>query len=201
MHSDTDPDRDRPAGVDGLLEELEGQAQALEQQERAYEVRDRAVEAYRDVDLLSRLLAARGAVVEVDLGAAGRLRGTVEEAGVGWLVLGPPPGPGRSAPSGQVLVALAAVQAVSGLPATAAAAAVRPAAARRSLGTRVWRLLDGAPAATVRLRDGTLRRGAPRRVGADFLELVEDSGCTGSSEGPRGGATVVRLDAVATLAR
>ena len=165
------------------LDDLEAQAAAWSRDEREVEVVDRAIEAYRSVTLAARLVASLEREVDVDLGAAGRVRGRLVGAGDGWVVID---GGGTV---GDVLVLAGAVVGVRGAADRAATAAAWPLASRRSLGSAILRQVAGGVPLVVTLRDGERRRGRAGRLGADFLEVIDEDG----------DATLLAIDAIAVM--
>ena len=150
---------------DALFDDLGAQAETLEHAERAAEVEDRTRAEVGAVGLLDRLRAATGSPLRVRT-PAGVLTGTLSRIGRDWLLLDEDDGR-------EVLVPLAAVLAVSGLPPLAAVPGTMDAVTRR---LRLWFVLrrlarDRAPV-RVLLRDGSALAATVDRVGADFVEVA-----------------------------
>jgi hypothetical protein len=150
-----------------MFADLEAQLDAADQAELAGEVADRSRREVARLRLADRFRMASGARLAVGLAGAGTVDGTVTAVGPDWVLL---------ATTGQpdALVALGAVEWVSGL----AALAGQPSAAG-AVGSRldlgyVLRVVarDRAPVAIV-LRDGIALGGTIDRVGADFVDLAE----------------------------
>ena len=149
--------------------DLESQADALAAAELDAEVAERTRIEVSALGLADRLRAGEGRPVGVDCGAAGILHGRLGGGGEDWLLLTDPSGR-------ETVVALGAVQAVSGLlrssatPASAAAARIGSALGLRHALRALAR--DRAAIRLVRI-DGTTLAGTVDRVGRDFLELAE----------------------------
>lgn len=150
-----------------LFADLDAQLEALQRADFAAEVADRTRAEHGSLALVDRIRGAHGHRVGVRVAGAGRLDGTLEDVGVDWLLLGGPNQP-------QVLIALSAVLAVSGL-GVATAPAVRPDRIHRQLDLRrALRGLAGRRAGVrLVLRDASILTGTVDRVGADFVELAE----------------------------
>ncbi|MGY1726656.1 hypothetical protein ACI79J_06760 [Geodermatophilus sp. SYSU D01062] len=143
--------------------------------------------------LADRLGGAVGGHVSLRCRGAGEVAGRLTELGPDWALLDD--GSGR-----EVLVALPAVVAVSGLVRTTAAAGA-PRAVRAALDLR--RALRGLArdrgAVAVVLDDGGVLTGTVDRVGADFVELAEHAADDFRRAGAVRGVRAVVLSAVAVV--
>lgn len=150
-----------------LFADLETELAAAGAAERDVEVAERTRAEVAKLRLVDRLRAAGEASLTVELAGAGSWSGRVADTGPDWVLL-------RGDPRGDALVALDAVQTVSGLPPRSAVpgsegrvaerfriGAVLRGVARDRAGVRVW------------VRDGGSHTGTVDRVGADYLELAE----------------------------
>lgn len=151
---------------DALFADLDAQAEALERAERATEVDERARIEVGGLGLLERLRPAVGADLRLRCAGALTLSGVLGRVGPDWLLLDE--GAGR-----EVLVALAAVQGVSGLSRLSVAPDSMPIVESR-LGLRhVLRGVarDRSPVRICRV-DGSVLDATIDRVGADFVEAA-----------------------------
>ncbi|KGH44776.1 hypothetical protein IN07_22730 [Modestobacter caceresii] len=149
-----------------LFADLEAQ---MAEQEAAVDQADEASRARAEhgrVRLADRLRGATGQEVSLSCGA-GELAGRLVDVGVDWVLL-------VDQQHREVLVALGAVRAVSGLTAVTAAAAAEGAVDRAlDLRRAVRALARDRAALHCLLADGAVLAGTVDRVGADFLELAE----------------------------
>jgi hypothetical protein len=119
------------------------------------------------VRLAERLGGAVGGRVSLRCRGAGEVAGQLEELGPDWALLTDDAGR-------EVLVALPAVVAVSGLVrSTAAAEPASPVRAALDLRRALRGLARDRSAVAVVLDDGAVLTGTVDRVGADFVELAE----------------------------
>ena len=159
---------------DDLFGDLEAQLDAAEGASVDAEVADRTRRESALVTLVDRLSGSRGGRVGLQVLGAGRVDGRLLEVTGQWLLLADDRG-------AEVLVPLAAVQAVSALstasdPAAAPAAPDRPAGrlnARLGLGVALRAIARDRAPVVVRLTGGGTVEGTLERVGADFVELTE----------------------------
>lgn len=151
-----------------LFADLEAQLASIEDAELRSEVADRTRREQSSIALLSRLSAAVGSAVRIDT-AAGEVSGSLVDTAPAWVLVAGPVG-------AQVLVPMARVLAVRGVPRVAAPAPVQAAARiRERLGlAHALRAVarDRSPV-TVALDGGLVVSGTVQRVGADWLDLTE----------------------------
>lgn len=146
-----------------LFADLEGQLAAADRQELDAEVAERVRSAWAEIHLADRLRAVVGQEVTLRLTGGERVTGRCVDAAPEWVVV-------RDG-SGQALVPLAAVAAVSGL-----SRAVAPPAGEvlRRLGLRHALRALARDRSTVRVvTGGGTFTGTVDRVGADHLDLAE----------------------------
>ncbi|ANH36584.1 hypothetical protein I601_0130 [Nocardioides dokdonensis FR1436] len=146
-----------------ILDDLEQQAEAMFDAERSLELTDRSRAAYADVTLASRLMAATGAEVVLDVRGAGVVSGRLERVGAGWLLV--------RGPAQDWVVRTAAVSVARDLPARSVPEVAWPRVARLGVSSALRRLADAGERCVVHLVDGARHEGVPTRVGADFVEL------------------------------
>lgn len=178
---------------DELFRDLEAQLAQAAAAELAGEVADRTRREAAEVTLGDRLRAARGQALRLTVRGAAPLAGTLREVGPDWLLVG-------QHDAREVLVASAAVIAVSGLPHlhTEEASQVR---ARLGLGSALRGIArDRAPVAVTTV-DGSTVTGTFDRVGRDYVQLAEHP--VGEPRRPSqvSGVRVVPFAALATVAR
>jgi hypothetical protein len=156
-----------------VFDDLEQQAEGLAVVARDAAVGERARDLYSEVDLASRLHGSVGAVVELVLAGVGIVRGRLARTGRGWCLLAAQDGAGP-----EVVVNLAGLLSVRGLAVRATPEPVRGVTARLTLASALRGVAaEDGPVVVVR-SDGEVRRGRLGRVGADFVELVAESGPT-----------------------
>ncbi|MEN8704764.1 MAG: hypothetical protein ABF306_01385 [Nocardioides marinisabuli] len=146
-----------------VLDDLEQQAEALYGAERSLELADRARAAYAEVSLASRLMAATGSQVRLEVRGVGALAGSLERVGQGWLLL--------RGPAQDWVVRTAALSAAHDLPERSVPEVAWPATARLGVGSALRRLADSGERGVLHLVDGSRHDGVPARVGADFVEV------------------------------
>jgi hypothetical protein len=168
-----------------VFDDLEQQAEGLALAERDARVTDLSRAGYGEIDLLARLHGAVGTGVALTVAGAGRVRGTVVRAGADWLLL--------DDGGHEWLVRPAAVVEARGLPDRAVEAAGRPLTARLGLGSVLRSVAADAEPVLLHRTDGEVLGGRLHRVGADFVEIVDD--------GQAGGVAVVPWHAVAAVRR
>ena len=105
------------------------------------------------------------------LPGAGVLRGRLERTGRDWCLLAAEDGTGR-----EVVVNLLGLLSVRGLTTRAAPERGRAVTTRLGIASALRRLAAEPEPVVVVRRDGEVRRGRLGRVGADFVELVGESG-------------------------
>jgi hypothetical protein len=138
-----------------------------ERADLAAEVADRTRGEVARLRLVDRLRAAIGYGVGLTLPAERTFTGTLRDVGPDWLLLTEPPGR-------EVLVALAAVCAVTGL----GDLSMQPGSegrvtARLGLRSVLRRLARDRAQLAAALTDGSVLIGTFDRIGADFFELAE----------------------------
>ena len=150
-----------------LFADLEIELAAAEAAERDAEVSERTRGEVAKLRLVDRLRVVEDETLSVDLCGAGTWSGRVVDAGPDWVVLG-------GDPRGDVVAALGAVCAITGLTRRSAIPGDEGEVAERF---RLGAVLRGVARdrSTVRVltRDGAAYPGTIDRVGADFLELAE----------------------------
>lgn len=151
-----------------VFDDLEQQAEGLALGARDAEVAELGRSEYAGVDLAARLHGAPGSRVRLVVDGIGRLDGRVARAGSDWLLL--------EADPHEWLLRFAALTEVRGLGERAVDERHRAATARLGLGSALRGVAEERDPVLVHRRDGTVLRGTPRRVGADFVELAEESG-------------------------
>jgi hypothetical protein len=151
---------------DALFADLDAQAEALEHAERAGEVDERARMEMAALGLLERLRPAVGAGVRLHCTGPLTLGGVLGRVGPDWLLVDE--GAGREA-----LVALAAVQGVSGLSRLSAAPDSMPVVESRLGLSHVLRGV-ARDRSSVRIcrTDASVIDATIDRVGTDFLEAA-----------------------------
>jgi hypothetical protein len=159
---------DRPAGrLEGLLspmfEDLEQQAEGLALDARDAEVAELGPAEYAQVPLDARLFAAVGGRLQLTVAGPGTLEGRLRRVGDGWCLL--------DAGVQEWLVRLPAVLSLRGLVHRAVAAEARPLTGRLGLGSALRGLAEARVEVALHRTDGSVLRGRPGRVGADFVEL------------------------------
>jgi hypothetical protein len=167
-----------------LFDDLEQQAQGLALAERDAAVAELGRAGYAEVELLSRLHASVGHLVQLHVQGLGIVRGRLQRVGAGWCMLsGEPPA------TVETVVRTDALMSARGLSPRAVPDAARGPLARLGFGSVCRTLAEEPDAVVLLLVDGEARRGALRRVGADFVEVV----------GADGGSEVVPFSAVAAV--
>ena len=155
-----------------LFDDLEQQAGGLELERRDAEVADRVRDEYAEVDLAARLHASVGSGVGLALVGADEVQGTLVRVGVDWCLLAV----ATSGSAREVLVRQGALVATRGLSDRAVPVDARSVLSRLTLASCLRRLGERGERQVVRTVDGCLRSGEITRVGADFVELWDDSG-------------------------
>ncbi|WP_296602487.1 hypothetical protein [Nocardioides sp.] len=151
-----------------VLDDLEQQAEALYGADRDAELADRSRSEYQQVTLASRLMASLGTPVRLEVAGVGVVAGALDRVGSGWCLIA---GPGQD-----WVVRLAAVLAVHGASDRSVPEVAWSAVARLGLGSALRRLADAGERCVLHLLDGTSHEATLRRVGADFVEVVEGEG-------------------------
>ncbi len=156
-----------------LFDDLEQQAEGLALTERDAAVAELGRAEYAEVELVARLHASVGEVVQLQVQALGTLRGHLRRVGAGWLMVSGEPPAGA-----ETVVRTAALLSARGLSPRAEPDVVRGALSRLGVGSVLRGLAEGLEEVVLVLVDGETRRGVPRRVGADFVELAVAEGGT-----------------------
>jgi hypothetical protein len=175
-----------------LFDDLEAQLDAAAAAELQGEVAERTRLEQGRVAAGDRLAAAGGADVAVLVPGAGVVRGTLLDAGVDWLLLAEPPGR-------EVLLPLAAVLSVSGLPRGAAPPDDGPVGRALDLRRALRGLVRDRAGVAVVLRDGTTLTGTLDRVGADHVDLAEHAPGEARRAGLVRGVRLLPLPALALV--
>lgn len=149
-----------------LFADLQAQFDAAEHATERSETASRTRAETGAVSLADRLRGAVGATLALRCRGAGQVRGELVEVGPDWLLL-------VDERHRELLVATAAVLAVTGLTRTTAAADPRPVRVEMDLRRAVRGLVRDRSGVVLVLADGTTLTGTLDRVGADFVELAE----------------------------
>lgn len=165
-----------------FLDDLEEQAGALYDADRAPELADRERAEYQQVPLAARLMASVGLDLTLHVTGVGAVAGRLERVAAGWCLL--------AGPAQDWVVRLPAVAAVDGASDRAVPEVAWSPVARLGLGSALRRLADAGERCVVHRLDGARHDGTLRRVGQDFVEVLE---------GDPARVTLVAHDAVAAI--
>lgn len=154
-----------------VLDDLEAQAESAYDFERVLEVADRGRAEYARVSLMTRLMAALGEHLPVEIAGVGVLRGTLERVGRDWLLLR---GGLGTRPNDWIIPVSAVVAVDVDSPRSVPEVAWSPLQSL-SWGSVLRRVADAGSRCVIHHRDGSQRIGTVRRVGADFLEFGDES--------------------------
>ena len=166
-----------------VFDDLEQQAEGLALAARDTDVAELGRAEYAEVDLAGRLHASVGRVVQLELAGWGRRDVLLERVGRACALVREPWG-------GTVTVLnLDQLRGASGLDPGARPEELRRVTARLGLASALRHLADEVDRVAVVRVDGERRTGTLGRLGADFVELV----------GETGQVEVVPLDAVAAV--
>ena len=154
-----------------VFDDLEQQAQGLSLAARDTDVAELGRAEYAEVELAARLHASVGRVVQLDLTGWGRRDVTLQRVGRGCAVVREPR---PSAPA--VVLNLDHLRGASGLDAGARPEELRRVTARLGLASALRHLAEEVDRVTMVRVDGELRTGTLARLGADFVELVGETG-------------------------
>jgi hypothetical protein len=165
-----------------VLDDLEAQAAALYDAERAPELADRERAEYQHVPLAARLMASVDHDVVVQVLGVGAVTGRLERVAQGWCLV--------AGPAQDWVVRLPAVAALDGASDRAVPEVAWPAVARLGVGSALRRLADAGERCVLHRLDGGRHDGVLRRVGLDFVEVLE-------GDPPR--VTLVALTALAAI--
>lgn len=151
-----------------FLDDLEAEAESLAHRERVGDLSDRGHSEYHEVPLAARLMASLGQELSIDVAGVGPVQGEIVRVGVDWCAVE------RS--SVQWVIALSAITVVRGASARAVPQVAWSPADRLGLRSALRRLADSGRACAIHLRDGARIEAVVRRVGADFVEVLNPSG-------------------------
>ena len=165
--------RDHSA-LDGLFEDLEQQAAGLHLSDRDAEVADRARGEYAAVTLADRVHASLGRRIRLRLYGGVLVEGRADRAGVDWVHLVGEAGVLGGAE--EWMVRLAALESAGGMSSRALPESARPVTARLGFGSAARGWAEHPGEVGVHLVGGGRRAVRISRVGADFLEVVDDGG-------------------------
>ena len=172
-----------------LFADLEARFEAEQEAAERAETSSRARHELGSLRFVDRLGGAVGSPVVLLCRGAGQVSGTLDEVGSDWLLLDDE---GR-----ELLVATAAVRAVSGLGRrTAAAEDTGTVAGRLDLRRALRGLARDRASVQIVLDEGTAVSGTIDRVGADYLELAEHPADLHRRASAVQGVRTVLLDAV-----
>ena len=163
MHWDDGPAGRLERSLVPLFEDLEQQAEGLAMDARDAEVAELRPAEYAQVALEARLFASLGTRLQVAVAGAGTLEGRLHRVGDGWCLL--------DTGGQEWLVRLPAVLSLRGLAERAAAPGARPVTGRLGLGSALRGLALARLEVALHRTDGSVLRGLPGRVGADFVEV------------------------------
>ena len=153
-----------------LLDDLEGQAEALYDAERDPELADRSRAEYQQVSLASRLMASEDREVTLEVAGVGPVSGVLSRVTADWCLVG-----ATSAVGADWIVRLAALTRVVGASDRSVPEVAWSPLTRLSLGSALRRLAESGERCLVHLVDGARHEGIVRRVGGDFVELLDPS--------------------------
>ncbi len=148
-----------------MFDDLEQQAEGLALTARDAEVAELGRAEYAQVELAARLHGSAGERVGLAVIGIGRMEATLVRAGPDWCLV--------DDGAHEWLVRLPAVLRVRGLGERAVDARHRSIGARLSFGSVLRGVAEEGAPVLVHLLDGETERAVVRRVGADFLEVVE----------------------------
>ena len=154
---------------DRLFDDLQAQIDSEGQRELDLEVSDRTRRERAQVGLHERLIAHRGQRVELRLAAGVLVAGNVADAGSDWLLV-------HDAGERGSLVPFAAIVAITGLGARAAAGPGAATAKRFALGYALRGLSRDRTVVSLADIGGSVTTGTIDVVGADALDLSEHPG-------------------------
>ncbi len=150
-----------------LFDDLEQQAEGLALVARDAEVAEHGRAEYSSVDLESRVHGSVGSVVACHLQGGHQVRGVLTRAGAGWLL--------ADDESGAWVVNLGCLTRITGLGSRAVAPEARGIVARLGLGSVLRRLAESRVPVQLALADGSQARGRVGRIGADFVEVLDET--------------------------
>jgi hypothetical protein len=182
-----------------LFADLDAEFDALEAVELAAEISDRTRRELARIRLVDRLRAAADGTISVTVGGPDlgqTITGRLLDVGVDWILLG------RTDVPLEVLVPVAAVNTVTGLPAEA----TEPGSegyvqARLSLAYVLRGIARDRSTVVVAIRGGGVLTGTIDRVGADYVDLAEHAAGEPRRPGSVRGERTVPFAAVQSVQR
>lgn len=154
-----------------VFDDLEQQAEGLALVARETDVDELARAEYAEVELAARLHASVGRLVTLDLSGWGRREVVLQRVGRGCAVVREPR---QGAPV--AVLNLGHLLGASGLDAGARPEELRRVTARLGLASALRHLAEEVDRVAVVRTDGERRSGGLGRLGADFLEVVDETG-------------------------
>ncbi len=151
-----------------LFDDLEQQASALYDAERGPELADRSRAEYEQVTLASRLMASVDSEVTLEVVGVGRVSGVLTRVGTGWCLV-------AGAPGADWIVPLGAIAGAAGLSERSVPEVAWSPLTRLTLTSALRRLAESGERCVAHLVTGARHEGAVRRVGHDFVELIDSS--------------------------
>ncbi len=180
---------------DALFADLEAQAEALAASERAAEADERSRIELASLRWHRRLDAAVGAALQVRLAGEVTVRGRVDRVGPDWALL-------SEDAAREVLVPLAAVQAVGGLSRYAVPEETSVIASRLTLRSVLRAIARDRSVVQIHVTGGGgVLDGTIDRVGADFVDLAEHPAGEPRRRGDVRSSVLLPLAALAALRR
>lgn len=165
-----------------FLDDLEARAGSLYDADRAPELADRERAEYQLVPLASRLMATVDLDVTLQVRGVGAVTGRLDRVAQEWCLL--------AAPGQDWIVRHTAIAAVDGASDRAVPEVAWSPVARLGLGSALRRLADAGERCVVHRLDGARHDGTLRRVGQDFVEVLE---------GEPARVTLLAFDAIAAV--
>jgi hypothetical protein len=154
-----------------LFDDLEGQAEALYGAEREPELADRSRAEYRQVTLASRLMASVDQELTLDVLGVGAVTGVLGRVAATWCLVG-----GGSTEASAWIVPFSAVSRVAGASERSVPEVAWSPLTRLSFASALRRVSESGERCVVHVVDGARHDGTLRRVGQDFVELVDARG-------------------------
>lgn len=179
-----------------LFEELEASAAETDRLDHGAEIADRTRRERARIQVVDRLVAAEGTVIELRVLGAGTVRGLVHRVGGQWVLL--------TADNGsrtEVVVPCGAILTASGLGRRAMPRSPSSVASRLGLGHVLRGMSRDRSTVRVVLVDGEPVAGTIDGVGADHLDVVPRLPGEATVDGAPRAAAVIPFRAIATLSR
>ena len=148
-----------------VFDDLEQQAEGLALGARDAEVAELGRAEYAAVDVAARLHGALGSRLRLTVTGLGALDGRLARVGSDWLLL--------DTGTHEWLVRLDALAELRGLGERALDQPHRPPTARLGFASALRGVAEDRATVLLHRQDGASVRGVPRRVGADFVEVVD----------------------------